>query len=148
MREREYFRYLVRKYFPSSPSSNGWVFGKYSTQLVLTEMEIFQSGERSLWYLLGTALWSLGVSNLFPLRCDSLLVSCLLQSTVVLSWPWRVSGPLGNAVWKEFGPQCTMGMWDPDHLCWYSGLKYCDLRPTAPLWKEKVLLLSRKKKSC
>lgn len=59
-------------------------------------MEIFQSGEKSLQYLLGTAVGKLGVSNLFPVQCDSLLVPCLPQNTTVLSYghggcrvPWE-----------------------------------------------------------
>lgn len=37
VKEREYFRYLVRKYFPSSPLSNSWFLGKKSTQQVVLE---------------------------------------------------------------------------------------------------------------
>lgn len=104
VKEREYFRYLVRKHFPSSPSSTSLFFGKNSTHHVLTEMEIFQSGEKLLQYLLGIPVWKLGNSNLFPLLFhDSQLLLYPPEHHSPLLWPWRLSYSLGNAVWKEFG---------------------------------------------
>ena len=146
--KKEYFRYLVRKYFPSSPSSNSWFFGKNNTRHVLTEMEIFQSGKKSLRYLLGTAVWKLGISDLFPLQCSSLLLPCLLQNTKVLSYghgdccvPWEIQFERNYVA----SAQRQGGILTPAMLAFR--VKYCCFRRTSPLWKgnyfcqEKTIML-------